>query len=349
MDFLASVVGKVLSVSAGLLQKISSFIESIKSGNATDRRALAIAFCALLLLAIFYGTALAAPSDFPKGEIITVDAGTSLSTIAAELYDQHVIKFPLIFKILIKVSGRDKKLRAGDYLFAYPASTLRVAYALISGAYGLSPVRIVIPEGVSIADMSKLYAAQFPRFNVSDFTSLAVSNEGELYPDTYELMPSVKAQQIYDTMRANFDSHVNKLAPQIAKSGHSTSSIIIMASILEREAGNEQDRRTIADILWRRLAKGIPLQVDAPFVYSIGKGTAALTRIDLTSEDPYNTYKHKGLPPTPIGNPGIAAISDAISPIKNNYWFFLADKNGVTHYAVTYDQHLKNKALYIDQ
>ena len=125
------------------------------------------------------------------------------------------------------------------------------------------------------------------------------------------------------------------------------SDIIKMASILEGEARTTETRRTIAGILWRRISLGMPLQVDASFKYINGKGTFELTPRDLAIDSPYNSYTHKGLPPTPISNPGIDAIASAVTPIKTNYIYFLSDKEGNMHYAVTYAEHLANKAKYL--
>ena len=139
-----------------------------------------------------------------------------------------------------------------------------------------------------------------------------------------------------------------KAQDAIKKSGRTQDEILTMASILEKEASKIKDRQQIAGVLWHRIDVGMPLQVDAVFPYIIGKNTFELTREDLAVDSPYNTYKYKGLPPGPIGNPGLDSILAAATPIKSKYVFFLSDKQGNFHYAVTYAQHLVNKAKYLD-
>jgi UPF0755 protein len=122
--------------------------------------------------------------------------------------------------------------------------------------------------------------------------------------------------------------------------------VVIMASILEREAHNLDDRRMIAGVLYNRLKIDMRLQVDVTFLYTLGKGTFQITDADLASDNPYNTYKHKGLPPGPIGSPSLQSLIAAVTPTKNKYLYFLADHNGVTHFCEDYDCQLENKAKY---
>jgi UPF0755 protein len=120
-----------------------------------------------------------------------------------------------------------------------------------------------------------------------------------------------------------------------------------MASILEAEARTTETRKIISGILWKRMEIGMPLQVDAPFQYIIGKNTFQLTTNDLKFDSPYNTYKYKGLPPGPIGNPGLDAISATVNPIKTNYLYYLSDVRGNMHYAKTFAEHVINKEKYL--
>ena len=124
--------------------------------------------------------------------------------------------------------------------------------------------------------------------------------------------------------------------------------IVTMASIVEKEATSTVDRQIIAGILWKRLADSYPLQVDAPFYYLLGKDSAHLTVVDLALDSSYNLYTHKGLTPTPIDNPGLDALSASINPTTTKYWYYLSDKKGNMHYAITYDEHLLNKEKYVN-
>lgn len=131
------------------------------------------------------------------------------------------------------------------------------------------------------------------------------------------------------------------------KTGSTSPEIIIMASLLEKEAKTEQDRKIISGILWKRLDVGMPLQVDASLNYINGKTSAEMTQKDLNQDSPYNTYKYKGLPLTPICNPGLDAISVALNPISSPYWYYLSDKNGIIHFAKTFEEHKENKFKYL--
>ena len=133
----------------------------------------------------------------------------------------------------------------------------------------------------------------------------------------------------------------------LKKSGKTLREVVIMASLLEKEAAKTEDRRMVAGILWKRISIGMPLQVDAVFPYIIGKNTFDLTRADLKVDSPYNTYKYKGLPVGPIANPGLDSMVAAMTPVKSNYIFYLTDMQSKFHFSVTYAQHLANQKKYL--
>jgi UPF0755 protein len=120
-----------------------------------------------------------------------------------------------------------------------------------------------------------------------------------------------------------------------------------MASILEAEVQTDADRAMVADLLWRRLEMGMALQVDCTLGYVLHKTSAELTLADLKADNPYNTYVYRGLPPTPISNPGAKSIEAALRPMANEHLFYLSDKDGITHFAETYEEHLANKKKYL--
>ena len=145
----------------------------------------------------------------------------------------------------------------------------------------------------------------------------------------------------------NFNVKIKSIDDAIRAFKKPLKDIVIMASILEAEARTTETRRIIAGILWKRLDIGMPLQVDAAFQYIDGKTTFQLATSDLETDSPYNTYTRKGLPPTPITNPGLDAILATITPIKTPYLYYLTDKDGKMHYAVTHEGHLANKEKYL--
>lgn len=157
----------------------------------------------------------------------------------------------------------------------------------------------------------------------------------------------VTETEIVQTLTSMFGERTKSLAPLFAQSPHTKSDNIIMASIIEGEARTDAERPLVAGILWKRLAKGMPLQVDATFAYTLGKSSDELTIADLRKDSPYNTYTRKGLPPTPIDNPGLPSIKAVLEPQVSDYWYYLHDAHGTIHYARTYEEHLQNKKLYL--
>ena len=196
--------------------------------------------------------------------------------------------------------------------------------------------------------MARMFGYYLERFDTSRFLEAAQPIEGFLFPDTYFFMPNTTDEQVVKAMRENFDTHVKLLSREIVAFGKPLEEVVIMASLLEREAHNTEDRRIIAGVLWNRIKRDMLLQVDAAFLYTLGKGTFDLTAADLKSDDPYNTYVNKGLPPGAIGSPSLDSLRAAVTPVQHDYLFYLADHENVTHYAKTYEEHLANKGKYLD-
>lgn len=319
---------------------------SLRWQKHANRRTVVIAVAIGLLSAYLYVYVIQPPDTFPLNTLVSVDSGMSVAQVAEALRQDNVIRSPLAFRMFITLLGSERNVHAGDYLFKEPLDVFSIARALAVGQYGLEPARIRVPEGATVKQMAVIFGDSLQRFNVNDFISKASPQEGYLFPDTYNFLPNATDDKVIETLRQTFDAKIATIQPLIASSTHSLSDVVVMASILEREAYNTQDRRMIAGVLWNRLAKGMPLQVDATFAYTLGKGTFQLTMKDLTTPSPYNTYINKGLPPTPIGSPSLDSLTAAVTPIKNDYLYFLADSRGITHYCKTYSCQLANKAKY---
>ena len=162
-------------------------------------------------------------------------------------------------------------------------------------------------------------------FNKDKFLLEAKDKEGYLFPDTYFFLNNANETDVIKSMSDNFEKKINPLLSEIISSGKTEKEIIIMASIIEREAKGEIDRDVISGILWKRISIGMPLQVDAA----------------------PETYKVKGLPKSPICNPGLEAIKASIHPQSSPYLYYLHDKDGNIHYARTFAEHKKNKLKYL--
>lgn len=252
--------------------------------------------------------------------------GMSAPDVASELAGAHILSHPSVLRFILRVSGTSGRIHSGAYRFGSPQNVFVVAYRLIVGEYGLPLVRITIISGMTVTDVATQVANNFPSMAASDFTKIAGSSEGYLFPDTYFFPPGTDATTIFNTMRANFDDKTAPLSGEISGSGHSFSDIIIMASLIEKEARTDTDKKIVAGILWNRLALGMPLQVDAD----------------------RDTYLHTGLPAAPICNPGLDSIEAALQPTKTAYLYYLTGKDGLMHYSTTFAGHQANLKKYLD-
>lgn len=171
--------------------------------------------------------------------------------------------------------------------------------------------------------------------------------EGYLFPDTYLFTIDVTGEDVVETMSANFDEKIADIKQDVLRSKKDLSEIIIMASIIEREVQSVEDKKIVSGIFWKRIEIGMPLQADSTLTYEVGKTSAELSTEDLRTDSPYNTYTNRGLPPTPISNPGLDSIQAAVEPSSSPYLYFLTDEEGAVHYAKDFEEHKLNKAKYI--
>ncbi len=304
-------------------------------------------FLLAFVIVVGYRLALSPPGNFPAGSIVSIARGASAPTVAAELADAHIIAHASLMRALLRVTGQSDRIQAGAYLFSAPQDLFVVAYRITTGDYGLPPVRITFPEGETARDLATRVAEAFPTISASDFLATAKPYEGYLFPDTYLFSTSAGSDSIVATMRANFNTKIAPLLPDVTASGHSLSDTVILASLVEREARTLVNKRIVAGILWHRLLLGMPLQVDAVFGYIYGRDTYSPSTADLKVSSPYNTYTHTGLPPGPISNPGLESIDAALHPTKTDYLYYLTGKDGLMHYATTYAEHAANQRKYL--
>jgi UPF0755 protein len=218
---------------------------------------------------------------------------------------------------------------------------------MTSGDYRLKQIKVTFPEGVDVSEMSKIISIKLPKISLAEFVEKGKTLEGYLFPDTYLFEINVTTDTVIKVMQDNFKTRISTLNDKVLSFGKPLSDIIKMASIVEEEARTMESRQIVAGILWKRLSLEMPLQVDASFKYINGKNTSNLTLEDLKIDSAYNSYLYKGLPPTPICNPGLSSITATLTPIKTNYLYFLTDRRGEMHYAKTYSEHLQNKELYL--
>jgi len=298
----------------------------------------------------FYSIVWRAPRPFPDQTLINIERGESLSQIANTFEEKRVIISPFWLKAFVVLWGGEKKVVAGDYYFPDAVNVFKVAQMISKGEFGLIARKITLPEGSSSIEMAEILEKELPAFNADDFINEVADNnyEGYLFPDTYFLTPNIKAHDLILMMRENFVRQIQEYQKDVEKSNRPLNDIVIMASIIEDEANSSlKAKRTVSGILWNRLRLGMPLQVDAPFVYYNGKHSYTLTKEDLKEDQPYNTYVNKGLPPTAITNPGIDSLRAAIAPNQTEYLYFMSDKSGNMHYAKDFDGHQRNRERYL--
>lgn len=307
---------------------------------------LGVGMSGLLVLFFVFVYITLPPAQFPTHTFFKVSEGSTLFKIVHNAEDMHIVRSSLVLRSLIIFLGGERTVQAGDYYFDRPMNVLTVAQMFAWSNFNIALQKLTIPEGYTnkqIAGASHI----FPHFDATHFLELTKMEEGYLFPDTYFFSPESTADDVRTRLKENYEVKITPLRPDISQSGHTEKEIIIMASLIEKEAFGESDRAVVSGILWNRIDRGMALQVDAPFLYLLGKESSELTLTDLKIDSPYNTYIHTGLPPTPIGNPGLSSIKAALYPAQTDYLFYLHDAQGRIHYAKTFAEHKKNKALYL--
>ena len=300
----------------------------------------------LFVVSLVAHSVFSVPSGFGKNRLVNIKQGSGLNEIAADLKKDGVIKSPLVFKALTFLFLEHKNIKAGDYFFEEPFSVFGTVKRLTRGAYGLSPTRATVLEGWTAWQMGG-YFEELGFFSREKWTESAEDKEGYLFPDTYFFLPNTGVKRVIEIMRENFNAKVSPLLADIESAGRSFEDIVVIASIIEKEASDFEDAKIISGILWKRLDAGMGLQVDAALTYVTGKSSMELTEKDLAIDSPYNTYKYRGLPPTPIGNPGLDAIKAAVYPEETLYWYYLHGRDGEPRYAVDFEEHKENKQKYL--
>ena len=314
-------------------------IVSLKNGIVN------LVIISICLSVIVFVIAIAPPDDSEFPLIFEIEAGDSLGDIAERADSEGLIRSPLLFRAFVIIFDGERKIPAGKYYFNELKPVYAVARRVSEGEYGLEPLRVTIIEGWTMFDVADTLEERFKNFDRKEFFSIA--EEGYLAPDTYFFSPLSSTEELVNKMKENSKLRLEKIKE--LEPERPMDEIVIMASILEREANTVESKRKVADVLWKRFDVGMPLQVDASFVYVNNKHTYQLTLDDLRIDNPYNTYRYAGFPPTPIANPGLTALKAAADPIENPYWYFLSDLAGNMYYARDFDEHQYNRKNYLRQ
>ncbi len=300
-----------------------------------------------LIIAVFAYWQLVSSVSFSEKNtrLFQIDGGQGLAEIAQNLEAQNLIRSDKIFVLYAKLRGLEGNIRQGRYRLSPSMDIKTILSTLTNPERGT--VSVTIPEGFSARDIDERLV-DMGLILPGEFSSRALSYEGFLFPDTYYVFSrNFDTEDLIKKMRDNF---LKKITPDLLreteKRKRTLREIITMASIAEKEVKTEKDYSIVAGILWKRLDNDWPLQADATLLY--GKSIPVITSKELTEDSPYNTRKYKGLPPTPINNPGLATIRAAIFSEESPYWFYLTDKEGNVHYAKSNEEHNENRRKYLD-
>jgi len=312
-------------------------------------RVLPTAFLGGVLLFLLYALTIAAPINFPSASLLKIPQGVTVAEAAELLKEKNIIHSTLVYQVASRIIPGGRKVIAGEYFFSGPQDVFTVAQRLAAGDHELIPVRVRVPEGATAKQITEILRQTVPDFDATAFYEAALPKEGRLFPDTYFFMPGEEPELVLTAFENNFLQHTNEraLREAIEKFGKPLDEVLVMASLLEKEAANLEDRQMISGILWKRISIGMRLQVDAVFPYIIGINSLQLTKSQIQTESPYNTYLYKGLPPGPIANPSIDSIMAAVTPTKSNYLYYLSDLHSQLHYCATYSCQQANAAKYL--
>lgn len=297
------------------------------------------------------------PNKMNEKKIIQVRKGSHLKYIVSRLYDKNLITNKTYFLLLIRLTGSDKLIKAGEYEFDASISPMSVLNVLKQGKS--REYKVIIREGLSLADIEPIL--QEKNFVSGDSFGQLVKNrefirklnfeipthslEGYLFPDTYSFPKNITAVEVIKKMTARLleivDEEMRERARELGMTIHE---VLTLASIIEKETGQKSEMKRISGVFHNRLKRKMKLQSDPTVIYGIKNFNGNLRRIDLKSYSPYNTYKIKGLPPGPIAAPGKDAIIAALFPEKHRFLYFVSKNNGHHYFSKTLAEH--NRAVW---
>jgi UPF0755 protein len=312
----------------------------------------------LSIAAVFglpFGLFLLQPMLPSRPTVITIAPGTSFSQVAARLEAENIVSSAFNLKILALLRGDARNVQAGQYNFAATARPGRVLERLTAG--DVQRLRLTLPEGLTMVQIAERLR-QAGYLDHEAFLQLACDRafiqalgidaptlEGYLFPDTYSFGARLPARHLIRFMvNQCFERLTPELLTQAEKLGLDRQGLITLASIIQRETAKRSEMPLIAAVFHNRLRRGMPLQADPTVIYGLEHFNGNLTRRDLRTPTPYNTYTRRGLPVGPIANPGTRALRAAAHPAKVNYLYFVSRGNGSHQFSRTLRDH--NRAVY---
>ncbi len=289
--------------------------------------------------------------------MVVIPKGSSTGKIASILLDENLIRNGEVFKYYVKKQNVGSKFKAGKYSLNQSMSVEEIVKELIAGNAKVGVVKVTIPEGYEMRMIAKKFEesglctaeAFLKAANKKDYDFAFVQDmperknqlEGYLFPDTYEFYKDSTPEQIVERMLNRFaEVYNNNFREQADKRKLTTDEVVIMASIIEREAKLDKERKLVSSVFYNRIKYGIRLQSCATVQYILKERKPVLTFKDTNIKSPYNTYQNDGLTPGPIASPGLKSIEAALYPEDTDYLYFVARKDGSSVFTKTYAEHL---------
>jgi UPF0755 protein len=312
------------------------------------RFALALIILIVLSAAAFvYWTSANLPvnKNDTGNKIFVVKKGEAVREIGNSLKKDGLIRDAVVFFLYVKLNAQDKNIQAGDYKLSPSMSLPEIVESL---NHGTLDIWVTIPEGFRSDEIADTFQKDLPSYENSWREELE-NNEGYLFPDTYLIPRGAGVSDVISIMKNNFYKKIENAG--ISRSNPKLSRIVILASLIEREAKTDTEKPLIAGIITNRLNIGMALQVDATIQYALGKENKWWPQITVDDyqgvESSYNTYLNPGLPPGPISNPGIESIKAAANPASTDSLYYLHDSSGNIHTSRTIEEHNANVAKYL--
>ena len=279
------------------------------------------------------------PGPSEQEQLLIINKGQSVANIASHLRELNLIENRMVFMLVVRLKGFHDKIKFGEYMIPKTASIKDILDVVVTGVSVQN--KITIPEGLSTISVIHRINND-PRIK-GDLISF--SEEGVLAPNTYSFDITTKKKDLFLKMRNNqeriLEAAWDNRDPDLPLKN--SLELLILASIVEKEAGNEEDKKKVASVFLNRLKKKMRLQSDPTVVYSLTKGreplNRELNRSDLKTKSPFNTYKIDGLPPSPICNPSKSSILAVSNPLKTDFLFFVADGEGGHNFSKNLKQH----------
>lgn len=303
----------------------------------------------------------------PQGQaidvVVTVPPQAPAGQVGALLQQKKLVRSAVIFSLYARWKGMDGLIKAGEYSLSNGLSTPEVLFELVNGRLAIQS--FTVPEGFTTAQIADLLVSKGlvngERFywavaneNYSyPFIQGAPNNEkrleGYLFPDTYQVFRGCSESSIIEMMLKRFEKEIDELdyLTLVQKAGLTLHQAVTIASLLEREAVLDAEKSLIAGVIFNRMAKSMPLQVDATVQYALGTHQPKIYYKDLQVDSPYNTYRTYGLPPGPIAMPGRASLLAAVKPAATSYLYYVARPDGSHAFANTLDEHNLNIERYL--